>query len=148
MLETSVVLTYLASRNPSATAVHRLLELAGDGSLTLLWTEMVADEAAGKAAAKAEFRRSIGQARVRDVLALLQSLSEPIPAVYGPYPLTCRDPGDDFVVAHALAGRADIVVTLDRDLLALGDHAGVLFVKPGAALVLLRVEGVGERFGA
>lgn len=47
-------------------------------------------------------------------------------------------------MAHALAGRADIVVTLDRDLLALGDFAGVLFVKPGAALALLRAEGVGK----
>jgi putative PIN family toxin of toxin-antitoxin system len=125
-------------------AVHRLLERANEGSLTLLWADTVADEAARTAAATSEFRRSIGQERLRNVLALLQSLSEPTTTVCGQYPLTCRDPGDDFIVAHALAGRADIVVTPDRDLLALGDFAGVLFVKPGAALALLRAEGVGK----
>jgi predicted nucleic acid-binding protein len=33
-----------------------------------------------------------------------------------------RDPTDDFLVALAIAGRADAIVTSDRDLL---DHAGL-----------------------
>ncbi|HEU0116770.1 MAG TPA: hypothetical protein VFQ80_18900, partial [Thermomicrobiales bacterium] len=59
-----------------------------------------------------------------------------------PYPTVCRDPNDDGIVAAAIANEADLVATLDRDLLALGEHAGILLVKPGAALALLRTEGV------
>ena len=63
-------------------------------------------------------------------------------------PLTpCRKsvaPGDDFVVAIAVAGRADLVDTLDYDLLALVEHGGVRFVKPRAALTAIRESGDGK----
>ena len=141
LIETSVLLTYLASRNRRRTAVHQLLASASLGMVTLLWAEPIADEAIRKAAQKSLLREVIGDDRMRNVLTILQNLADPIPTQFGPYPLVCRDANDDYVVAHARAGYADIVVTLDRDLLALGDYAGVLFVKPGAALALLRAEG-------
>ena len=42
----------------------------------------------------------------------------------------CRDPDDDVVLAAAVAGGADRIVTGDRDLLDLGVYEGIQIVTP------------------
>jgi putative PIN family toxin of toxin-antitoxin system len=42
----------------------------------------------------------------------------------------CRDPADDVVLAAAVEGRADKIVTGDDDLLVLGDFQGIAMVTP------------------
>jgi putative PIN family toxin of toxin-antitoxin system len=43
----------------------------------------------------------------------------------------CRDPNDLPVLGTAVAGRADILVTGDKDLLALETFEGVSIIRPG-----------------
>ncbi len=52
-----------------------------------------------------------------------------------------RDPDDDIVLAAAVAGRADLLVTGDEDLLALREYDGIAIVTPRAALDMLRRRG-------
>lgn len=40
----------------------------------------------------------------------------------------CRDPDDDEVLASAVTGGAEVVVTGDKDLLVLGEHESVLML--------------------
>jgi uncharacterized protein len=57
--------------------------------------------------------------------------------VITPLPLAlsvCRDPDDDWVLATALAGRAEAIVTGDEDMLALKNHRGVRILTPRAFL--------------
>jgi hypothetical protein len=42
----------------------------------------------------------------------------------------CRDPADDLVLAAAVEGRADKIVTGDDDLLVLGDFERIAIVTP------------------
>ena len=42
----------------------------------------------------------------------------------------CRDPDDDWVLATAVAGQAEAIVTGDGDLLALGKYQGVAILTP------------------
>lgn len=42
----------------------------------------------------------------------------------------CRDPDDDWVLATAIAGEAEAIVTGDADLLALGVFQGVTILTP------------------
>jgi putative PIN family toxin of toxin-antitoxin system len=49
----------------------------------------------------------------------------------------CADPDDDKYIAAAIEGRADFVVTGDRQLLALVEHDGVRIASPRAFLDLL-----------
>lgn len=49
----------------------------------------------------------------------------------------CRDPDDDWVLATAVAGRADVMITGDQDLLVLGQHAGIAILSPRRFLELL-----------
>lgn len=43
----------------------------------------------------------------------------------------CRDPDDVPVLGTAVAGDASILVTVDKDLLALGEFQGIAIIKPG-----------------
>ncbi len=45
-------------------------------------------------------------------------------------PTVCRDPDDDKFLACAVEGRADFIVTEDRDLLDLGAHQGTRICRP------------------
>lgn len=49
-------------------------------------------------------------------------------------PNVCRDPDDDEVLAIAQWGHVDVVVTGDKDLLVLAEHAGTPIVSPRAFL--------------
>jgi putative PIN family toxin of toxin-antitoxin system len=42
----------------------------------------------------------------------------------------CRDPDDDWILATAIAGRAEVIVTGDGDLLDLGAFEGVAILTP------------------
>jgi predicted nucleic acid-binding protein len=42
----------------------------------------------------------------------------------------CRDPKDDFILECAVLGNADVIVTGDKDLLALGEYEGIRIVTP------------------
>lgn len=46
----------------------------------------------------------------------------------------CRDPDDDMVLATALAGRADVIVSGDADLLDLHPFRGIPVLTPAAFL--------------
>jgi len=57
-----------------------------------------------------------------------------------PQPLparVCRDKDDDVVIATALAGKADVIVTGDEDLLALKKFRGTQILSPRQFLELL-----------
>lgn len=52
-----------------------------------------------------------------------------------------RDPNDDMIIACAVGAHADLVVTRDDDLLALGEYAGIGMVTPEDFMAMLRREG-------
>lgn len=54
----------------------------------------------------------------------------------GAVPLVCRDPADDYLFATAIAGDALFVVSSDKDVLAIREHAGVRMLKPADFLAL------------
>ncbi len=94
-----------------------------------------------------EVQRALTQARIRkylrepkeahlwlaDIVAIAD-IVEDTGRVVG----VCRDPADDMVLAAAVEGRADAIVTGDRDLLALEEYEGIAIVAPRAFLNLLK----------
>ena len=56
-------------------------------------------------------------------------------------PLAVRDPDDAWVLASAVAGQADLLVTGDADLLVLADRSPVAIVSPREGWLRLRERG-------
>jgi putative PIN family toxin of toxin-antitoxin system len=71
----------------------------------------------------------VPQALVADIEALLRE-HDVVPKPTGPGQLRLRDPSDEWVLASALAGRADIIVSGDGDLLVLGAAGPVPVLSP------------------
>ena len=74
---------------------------------------------------------------VKDVIDAVSADAE----VLEPQPLAspvCRDADDDWILATALAGKADALVTGDKDLLVLERYEGIPILAPRDCLALLR----------
>lgn len=135
VVDSSVVVAALTTPNPESASRMVLAAIAG-GAVELVITDEL----------EAEYRRAVEYPQVRryaarvdrrrfvDALVATAERVEAGPAD-GAVP---ADPGDDKVVAAALSGGADSVVTLDRHLLDLGELAGVRFQRPGDFLRELR----------
>ena len=66
----------------------------------------------------------------RAVIAFLRGAALTVEPTALP-PDSCRDPNDIPILGTAVAGSADIVIAVDRDLLALSSFRGISIVKPG-----------------
>ncbi|MGE5713854.1 MAG: putative toxin-antitoxin system toxin component, PIN family [Betaproteobacteria bacterium] len=76
-------------------------------------------------------RRKFG-ATVRDAHAVVALLQRKVDLI-DPRPLdrpVCRDPDDDKVLAAALSGRCNCIITGDKDLLVLESFKGIPIVTP------------------
>lgn len=49
-----------------------------------------------------------------------------------------RDPGDNKIIAAAIEGNADYIVSRDRDLLDLNDYQRIKIIKPEEFMKILR----------
>lgn len=66
---------------------------------------------------------------VDDIVALLRD-QEVVPKPRQPSDVPVRDPDDRWILASATAGRADVLVTGDRDLLDVADTAPLPILDP------------------
>jgi len=78
--------------------------------------------------ARPKFARLIGPARRLAFVEELESVAIHVPTTA--HVRACRDPDDDHVLALALSGNADVIVTGDQDLLILDPFQGVRILSP------------------
>ncbi len=143
LIDANILLrTLLPSDNP-ARAVTIILQAALAGSFTLLLPPDLITEVREKARTKPYLKERIPLERVTGFISLLETNGEPLPIIFGPFPLRCRDPKDNYLLAYAEAGHADFLVTGDDDLLDMVDtpfHFDI--VSPAAFLSILRARGL------
>lgn len=132
ILDTNVLVAALITRG---TPPDQLYEAWRDGLYTLLTSELQLEEL------HRVTRRDSVRVRIHAVEAgrLFNDLRRlAIPVSNLPVVEVSRDPYDDYLLAMAEAGQADMLVTGDkRDLLALGRHKATRIMTPRAALDLL-----------
>ena len=73
---------------------------------------------------------------IEDIVALLRD-QEVVPKPRKPSEIPIRDPDDRWILASATAGRADVLVTGDRDLLDVADKASLPILDPRGFWTLL-----------
>lgn len=91
----------------------------------LVLSDYILDEYARKLAEK--FGLTVAEAASeRHELSLTSSLVKPVTVA----PALCRDPADAAILGTALAAKADLLVTVDKDLLEITAKVGVDIVNP------------------
>lgn len=120
LLDTNVLLSaILFGGVPEA-----LLRRALGGEMALITSVTLLDELEDLLVDKFTFSRSAARLTRAEVESLSDlAVSERVPQV-------SRDRDDDHVLAAAVAGRADMIVTGDKDLLVLQTHAGIPILTP------------------
>lgn len=95
MLEARGVATYVASGDPNATAVHRLLESADGERVIPIWTDAIAiaTERILWTRPPRALRAPVG--RRRSAIDGIATKTGVLPALPDPYPTVCRDANDD-----------------------------------------------------
>ena len=92
-------------------------------------------------------RLRLDEAELEAILAALLARAEVTPGQLR-LPGVTRDPKDDTVVACAVEGKVDYIVSGDRDLLALGEYEGIEIVTPRRFVELLAAGGEGGEDGS
>ena len=113
---------------------HQLLEQIRDGTLTLVSSpDLLAELADVLERPKFQVILTRSGTTIGSILTELSQLAEIIdpPGLSAP---VSRDPDDDAVLALAVAGQVDLVISGDADLLTLGSHAGVPILDVPAAI--------------
>jgi putative PIN family toxin of toxin-antitoxin system len=132
--DTNTVLSGLLWQGPP----RRLLDLARRRAFTLCTSPTLLAELA-EVIARDKFAQRVLAAGL-SATALVQDY-ERLADILEPQPLSppvCRDPDDDHVLACALAARAILIVSGDKDLLDLPPYQGIPILP--AAVALQRLE--------
>lgn len=79
-----------------------------------------------------KFHRYVARSRREELLGRLAPLIEIVEVIQ--HVRACRDPHDDQFLEAAVNGRADSIITGDKDLLELGPFRGIAIVTPAAYL--------------
>ena len=128
LLDTNVLISAILFRGTP----RDLLDRAIRGELDLVTSPALLDELEDVLTRRFDFPPEL----VRAVSAELESLADVV--VPDDVPAVSRDPDDDQVLAAAVFGEAEAIVTGDADLLVLARHQGVRIMRPGDFLAQLR----------
>jgi putative PIN family toxin of toxin-antitoxin system len=118
LIDTNVFISYLLGPH-SAGVVQTILQAWAEEKFTLLIPEALLDEILVTVTHKPNLAKRIAPADLKAFLTTLQELGEEVPKIESPIPAVTRDPKDDYLLAYALVGGADYLVTGDEDLLVL-----------------------------
>lgn len=133
VLDTNVVVSGLIWGGPP----RQLLDLARIGTISLYTSALLLDELADvlsreKFAPLLAARHLTPKEIIQGYAALARSI--PTPAIPRTVP---DDADDDSVIACALAAKARLIATGDRDLLILHPFQNIAILKPADALLLI-----------
>ena len=138
VLDTNLLVSYLLThRPPIATLIDE--HLAQEHFVLVTGVELLEELDRVLRCPRLQ-RYYTGETRTRYV-ALIAALSD-IAELPESVPRICRDPDDDWVIACAVVGEADAIVSGDRDLLTL-ERAGDIPVLSAAQFLAVLEEGQG-----
>lgn len=130
LVDTNIFISYLLTQPGASGTVSRLVEAAFLGEFTLLLPEELLAELQEKLQTSRKLIRHITADESRQLIALLRQVAVVLPTITEPIPSVVRDNKDDYLIAQALLGSADILVSRDKDLLSLGQVAHVKILSP------------------
>lgn len=128
LVDTNVFISYLLTPRREGGTVQEVVEVILSGLVTLLLPEELLDELLDVLTTRPYFVRRIPHQAATEFIATLRDAAELLPNIPEEIPSILRDPKDDYLIAQALVGQADYLITGDDDLLSLGrvDHLRIV----------------------
>ena len=120
---------------------HWLWLLAKEGYYRAVWSPFITGELVRirvERAIQFDQDRVVYRARVNELIHLLSDVCEVVNYRDSPVSGVLKDPDDDPILATALAGKAELIVSLNtRDFPTDGVAMGIRFITPGGFLAEL-----------
>ncbi len=137
VIDTNVLVSGLIWRGPP----HAVLERVRTGSISFVSSPALLAELS-EVLARDKFRTHLLAANIDfdqaiSDIGLLAEIINPAPLIT---PVS-RDRDDDIVLAVAVSGRADLIISGDRDLLVLENYLGIDILTPAQAISQLDAGG-------
>ncbi len=129
LLDTNVFISHLLTPGRGG-AIQVIVEALLDGRFTLLLPDEALQELAETVVNRPHLANRITPTQLALLRDLLQSVAVRIAPIEEAIPPIGRDRKDDYLIAYAVIGEADYLVTGDKDLLVLDQIAGVTIVTP------------------
>ena len=129
LLDANIFISYLLNPDKEG-AIRKIIHAAVLGDFTLLLPEALLDEFVSKIPQKPYLADRISAAELGTLVEILKAVGEIIPIIKEEIPAVTRDPKDDYLLAYAVVGEADYLVTGDEDLLILQQAGEVKIVNP------------------
>ena len=139
LLDTNLLIAYLLAPDRQGT-VQSVVEAAFEGKYTFLLPVEVIRELKEKLATKKYLIKYISGKTAEKFIPSLSVIASQIPAITEPIPLIGRDLKDDFLLAYAVVGEADYLVSGDHDLTVLKEVGKVKIISPATFLSILKKE--------
>lgn len=128
--DANVLISYLLPSSHE-TAITAIMEAVFAEDITLLVSDDLLQEMVESIKTKPRLAKRITPQEADDLASSLQQISEILPPLPENIPAVSRDPKDDYLLAHALLGSADYLVTGDKGLLNLAERVeGLKIVEP------------------
>lgn len=141
LVDTKIIVRYLLrTGSPAPAPPSFIVRAALAGRFRLVVPGETIDGLTVKVASKPYLAEHIPEELVDSLVELLSAGAEVLPALAETPRQMTRDPGDDYLIAHAVLEQVDYLVTGDKDLLVLGDVAGVQIVSPAGFVAILEAE--------
>ena len=128
-LDANILISYLL-RPRQGGPVHTVVTAAFAREYALLVSDALLGELQRKTAEKRYLADRITREDTAELVDIILAVAEVVPPIESNLPALTRDPKDDYLLAYAVVGRADYLVTGDDDLLVLREVEGVKIVSP------------------
>jgi predicted nucleic acid-binding protein len=128
----------LLSPNPERSAAAAVLAEARRGSYRLIVPPEALEEASRVVGSKPWIVSRVSPGEVATFWEVIATIAEVPQRLEHLPPPICRDPADDYLIAHAILASADVLVTRDRDLLDLGEVGELRIVDAVTFLRLIQ----------
>jgi putative PIN family toxin of toxin-antitoxin system len=129
LFDTNILVSYVLTGNQEG-ATWQALSKVIEQEITLLLPGDLFEELVHKVTTKPYLAGHTTVREMEELVTTLVSVSEVLPSINAPFPQIVRDRKDDYLIAYAVVGRADFLVSRDKDLLTLGEVESVRIVSP------------------
>lgn len=137
LFDTNIFISYLLKSDKDKT-ITTIIEAGFENKYKLLLPHDVINELNKKLTEKKYLARHILKADAQEFIEALTAIIEEIPVITEPIPQVGRDKKDDYLLACAVVGEADYLVSGDTDLQVLKEIQGVKIVSPIEFLEILK----------